>query len=49
MKLTRKNIMILLLFPLYLLYVLVFLEAIGYPPDIWDKISKWVKNKSRDN
>ena len=35
----------LLLFPLYLLYILVFLQLLGVPTDIWDKITKWVDKK----
>ena len=41
----KKSIIKVFLFLLYLLYIFAFLEAIGYPSDIWDKISKGVDNR----
>lgn len=41
----KKSIIKVFLFLLYLIYIFAFLEAIGYPSDIWDKISKGVDNR----
>lgn len=41
----KKFFIKLLIFPIYLLYIFIFLELLGVPTDIWDKIAKWVDKR----